>query len=76
MNFNKPKTLNVQYLASNSLIDLIFIHMIEQVISILHIKYLSNLIILMNFNNFEKLRPLLHSIALYRYGTIKNFQKY
>ena len=38
--------LNVQYSVSNYPIILIFIHMIEWVISILHIKYLSNLIIL------------------------------
>ena len=37
------ESLNVQFLASNYPIDLIFIHMIEEAISILYIKYVSNL---------------------------------
>ena len=46
MDFNRPKTLNVQYFTSNYLSILIFIHMIEWAIGTMHVKYLSNLIIL------------------------------
>ena len=58
------ESLNVQFLASNYLIDLNFIHMIEENISILYVKYLSKLKI---FISLSFLEILLHSCILWSY---------
>ena len=61
MDFNRPKTLNVWFLAFNCPIILIFKHMIEQTTGILYIKYLSNL----KFSEILQYQVLMGIVAFY-----------